>query len=137
MTVTEDQITAALHEHAEQVGDRWSFTGPLQTEAAARAIVEACLLLGTRITDVATAEMWLALVRRVVALEEPELADWEKEVILRQPSLEHRPTGEERIRAATKAALPEVNTNNWSVNACEAWLRDVLCGPNSDEATTP
>ena len=71
MTITEQQITEALHAHAEQVGDLWSFgTGVLHDEPTARGIVEACLLLGTRVTDVATAAAWVALVRKVAALEQ-------------------------------------------------------------------
>lgn len=71
MTVTEEQITEALHAHAEQVDGMWSFgTGPYHNEDAARAIVEACLLLGTRVTDIATADAWVALVRKVAALEQ-------------------------------------------------------------------
>lgn len=98
MSVTEEQITAALHEHATPVGDRWSFSGPPQTEKAARQIVEACLLLGSKVTDLATAEMWLMMVRRVVALEE-QAKPAEVSAALREHDRLHRIGGQGQYRA--------------------------------------
>ncbi len=72
---TEEEITAALHEHAEQwTPDTWVFGGfasnPVpHTTAKARMIVKACLILGQPISDVLTIDMFLTLVERVVAIE--------------------------------------------------------------------
>lgn len=72
---TEEEITAALHEHAEQwAPDMWffgdaSFTPMPHSTAKARMIVKACLILGQPVSDVITIDMFLTLVERVVALE--------------------------------------------------------------------
>lgn len=69
---TDDEITVALQVHADQWGpDAWVFgAGWVQhTEAKARMIVKACLLLGQPVSDVLTIDIFLALTERLVALE--------------------------------------------------------------------
>lgn len=72
---TEEEITAALHEHAhQQEPDAWvfgprSWTPMPHSTAKARMIVKACLILGQPVSDVMTIDMFLTLVERVVALE--------------------------------------------------------------------
>lgn len=70
MTVTEEQVTAALREHAQQwATDAWSFGGPAHSTEDARAITRACLTLGVPVTDVFTVEVWTALMDRVIQTE--------------------------------------------------------------------
>jgi hypothetical protein len=63
-----------LADYATQTNDgRWyfgSFCQYAHGEAAATAIVEACLLLDVPVTDVVTAPAWLKLIDRVVTLSE-------------------------------------------------------------------
>lgn len=61
----------ALRENAEQLEDgQWSFGWLPHPEPEALAIAEACLLLGTPVTDMVTSSTWLRLVDKIVALEE-------------------------------------------------------------------
>ena len=70
MSITEDEITAALLAHARPWTDgRWVFTHLPHSEQSARGIVEACLMLGLPVTDLVTSQVWLALVYRVVDLQ--------------------------------------------------------------------
>ena len=72
---TEEEVTAALHEHAKQwAPDAWVFRGvasnPMpHTTDNARMIVKACLILGQPISDVLTIKMFLSLVERVDAIQ--------------------------------------------------------------------
>lgn len=71
VNVTEQDVDRALAEHTEQHDERYYFgaTGFPHTLANARRIVRACLLLGTKPSDVVTADVWLTLVERVASLE--------------------------------------------------------------------
>lgn len=71
--IPDDVIMRALRENGYRTPDGgWWFTNPdnVHSESDARAITEACLILGQPVTDVATGQGWLALVRRVAALED-------------------------------------------------------------------
>lgn len=63
----------ALHKHGHRRADgRWWFSSPAwaHDETAALAIVEACLLLDTAVTDMLMPQTWLRLVDRVSQLQE-------------------------------------------------------------------
>lgn len=75
MKPTPEHVDAALRANAEPVstpaGDYWRFDGGYRHEdASARAIVEACLILGVPITDTLTGEAWRMVVTRLARLEE-------------------------------------------------------------------
>lgn len=61
-----------LNQHAHQEGSRWWFTNRASThsEDEALAIVESCVILGTKITDILTSGTWHSLVTRLALLED-------------------------------------------------------------------
>jgi hypothetical protein len=62
---------AALRAAAVEDLGGWRFrSGGWHTSEQARDIVEACLRLDVMVTDIITAAGWIALVRKVTALEE-------------------------------------------------------------------
>lgn len=81
--INEEDVTAALLTHATPVGDGWSFTGAVHSEQTARRIVEACLLFDQPVTDIVTAQAWLAMVFRLTDMER-RVAELEAAVIRRE-----------------------------------------------------
>ncbi len=72
--ISEDDVTAALNEHAQRGGGLYGLRvsgGGLvwHSEPNARKIVRACLTLGVPIAGTLSAEAWLAIAERLVALE--------------------------------------------------------------------
>lgn len=72
---TEEEITAALREHAEEwTPDIWAFSKTVggvtlhETEKA-RKIVKVCLMLGQPVSDVITIDLFLAMAERLAAIE--------------------------------------------------------------------
>lgn len=87
----EQELRAALVEHAHRAGDRWWFSSlnATHSEEEALRIVEACQMLGVPVTDLVTSATWWTLVSLVAALDkrvgELELAarnreDYEREM---------------------------------------------------------
>ncbi len=72
--ISEDDVTAALTEHAQRGGELYGLRVPgggltWYTETTAREVVKACLLLGVPIAGTITSAGWLAIAERLVALE--------------------------------------------------------------------
>jgi hypothetical protein len=75
MAITDEQVSEALHMHGEWDGGLWGLPIPgggrhWYSEAIARAVVKACLILGVTVTGTITGEAWLALAERVEAIEQ-------------------------------------------------------------------
>lgn len=73
MSIRPADVARALRENGYKTPDgAWWFGDPnaLHSETDALAIVEACLILGQPVTDLATSQAWVTLVRRVATLED-------------------------------------------------------------------
>lgn len=73
MKILRASVWQALEWHAHRApAGRWWFSDPelTHTEDEALKIAEACLFLGTRVTDVMSSQTWHALVSRLADLDE-------------------------------------------------------------------
>lgn len=73
MTPTDAEIRDQLDQHGHRTDSgRWWFSAPgdTHTEEEALRIVEACMKLGTPITDLVTSEVWLSLVSQLADMKD-------------------------------------------------------------------
>lgn len=67
---TEEQITAALADAATPTETGWTFGDTWHSIESARAITRMCLILGLPVSDIITSAIFLALLDRLLLIEE-------------------------------------------------------------------
>lgn len=79
---SEQEITEALISHCTVENGSWYFESGASghSEEEARMIVEACLILDTRVTDLMSSKMWHSMIVRLTHVEEMVEEIYEQEV---------------------------------------------------------